>query len=499
MKIKEIQRFFLDVKVKDLNILNLWVLAYVAGKRVNVYEDSIAIKPGFFLSWAKNCDRQLNLKDLKGFLYQSINENRIPPEMENIYTSLHKRRKSSLLTAMRYSVELYEKFPKIQSVLPLPDLLRLWSSFVQVFNKRMGDEVKKHVDTKYQAIVEERLPVAEKQLKEFMDDSLKPPEFEPPPELPILERLKIYLENRPDEKGEVFNFEQNPFEIRHASFIGPVHAQKSENQDATYVKLIDPGFIFALADGVGTSMGARVASALAVREFCERAANEIERNSCFRKESLSSALEHVHRRLNELLEVFLEKVAEPDFASVRGIIQPDVAGRLCQNTINPKRRHWGPVLSTTLIGGAVLKSGHKYIACLVRIGDGAVERSRAGESGDGISSYFDMNEEEMAIESSLCPGPLGELSVKKAEITDMIELKEGDTLLISSDGLVRGHHLKVLEILKEFNTDFKNAQPFDLLKDISNRADRLYNDSSHQQKLFSDNISMILVTIKETT
>jgi hypothetical protein len=309
--------------------------------------------------------------------------------------------------------------------------------------------------------------------------------------LPLLD-LKSY-ENQEEAHQEMIG----SIQISRASSRGPNYAQKAENQDATFFKGYQGGVVFALADGVSTSMGARVAAKIAVKEFCQYMVQKAGPGTP-PADSLKGAAHHVQRHLTVLLETIVPSIKEPIFAGIRGNIPPETASRLCLNTLKPERRHWGPVFSATLLGGVVRKLPGEHEVYILRIGDGIAEHYRKNNSKDEVLPYFDVDRDEMLITSSLCPGPPGELSVKKAELQGPYRFNPGDSILISSDGLARGHSHRVWEKLKNINIDCQQSPAANVIDDVIRYTNDAGSDGMGPGQLFSDNLSLILINLMET-
>ncbi|MGE5341797.1 MAG: protein phosphatase 2C domain-containing protein [Candidatus Omnitrophota bacterium] len=495
---------FPDLNNEDEDIQNFWVISYVEVLKQNIEENfpkkEDIVLPGFFNGWRL---RSPTFDHLKKFLTppNSIHFEWDYEEAKKAHQKIHTAKDVKLLKACTHSIWLRDEYPQIQNKINPSKLLSLWSFFARAFNPCLEDW--RNINEKYKKIVEGRKENAEENLKrgrtQFLDGSTHPKNLQPTQiqrtqTLFTKFELSTYLD-RVDEKGDSVCI--GNVKASYASNIGPHLGQKSENQDATFVKKFRAGIVFALADGVGTSMGARKAAAVTVQDFCENLTGQLDQVSRFEEKYLIASVKYVHQRLNYLLEKFKANAADSMYADIRGSIQPDVAVRLCENTLNPTRRHWGPVFSTTLIGGVLWRHHEKMEMHILRIGDGIAEHYKKSTI-DPIISYFDMDAEEMVITSSLCPGPLGKSSIEKAEFLPPIEISPGDSLLISSDGLKRGHNQSVWEKLSEIHPKFNNLYAVDILRHMSNYADSNYNEKKGTEKLFNDNLSLILINIEDT-
>ncbi|GEM_PF-5580280 len=300
---------------------------------------------------------------------------------------------------------------------------------------------------------------------------------------------------RDDEYGQ--KIETRWQTLWHASHRGPQLASKLENQDATFAQSDNNGtMVFALADGVSTSMGARLASAISAREFCDNLASQLfQKKSSDAKDILLNGTAQAQHQLEKVLNLFMASPESNDFAIVRGQVQPMVAVRLLENTLNPTQKNWGAALSTTLIGGFIQPSSKKNIfdVHLAFIGDGVVEFYDVQKQTVERLLNIDANTTE--ISNAVCPGPLGRKSVEQSLFLQPFEMKRGDWLLISSDGLARGHEKYLFKVIDDsgFTTSQKHDEKFawELLENTAKSA-----DAQNVKSLFNDNLSLILLNIK---
>jgi hypothetical protein len=168
-----------------------------------------------------------------------------------------------------------------------------------------------------------------------------------------------------------------------------------------------------------------------------------------------------------------------------------------RNTQTAEKSFLQPALASTLIGGFLLgaeaQSGH--VGAVICVGDGAVEIIQK----DGtVQQILSTDSAITAITASMGPGPLARNAMKSSEImTRPIALAAKDRLLISSDGLARGHKLLVSQEINKFSSEGlwmqrdKPSAAFDLLDDLAATADRLRDSNS----LFEDNLSLILLEV----
>jgi serine/threonine protein phosphatase PrpC len=307
---------------------------------------------------------------------------------------------------------------------------------------------------------------------------------------------RFLASQRDDERGRYLSV--GDLAIWDASFVGPRSAGKSENQDATAVRILDSGAVFALADGVSTSLGARVAAIAIAEQFCRF------------DSSLSGSWNGTQNgRLNEILDwmdrylgYLLAHTDSRDFIEICGKdFQPASAKRLLENTRTGKIANMPAALSATLIGGIVVPGEQpgQFRVNLLRVGDGVVEHiDREGS----IEPVLEMDPQVLTISTAVGPGPRSRtgMNAKGAILTKAITLKEGEFLLVSSDGLTRGHNdlvtAKLNEILqREVIRDLRPGDPaavLEILRSVCQKADELHQ-SDGQSALFADNVSAVLI------
>ncbi|WP_263352916.1 protein phosphatase 2C domain-containing protein [Acidicapsa acidisoli] len=311
---------------------------------------------------------------------------------------------------------------------------------------------------------------------------------------------------RQNEQGG--SLRQEGLTLWHASYIGPKIADKSENQDATFaavaaVQASKPSVIFALADGVSTSMGSRVAANSIVRRFCEFVIQQMKSNEAVTVSDLIEAARRTQDSLDELATALLERTDGYIFDAVRGdSLHSKTAVRILEATQRAKASPIPAALSATLIAGIAqpIANGGSYAIELLRVGDGSVEHIRR----DGeVCPVFETNPEVVAIAQALGPGPRSRAhfdgSGEMIE-TKSVTLQAGESLIVSSDGLVRGHQQSVSAKVSELmGQEFLNtAEPtqadaaLQILHKACSFADELFKKDS-QQLLFADNVSLILI------
>jgi serine/threonine protein phosphatase PrpC len=299
----------------------------------------------------------------------------------------------------------------------------------------------------------------------------------------------------------------NGIVLWHASYIGPRIATKSENQDATFAILGDeasamPHLIFALADGVTTSMGSRVAANAIVRRFCEIALQQIPPGAPVQATDLVEAAKRTQATLDDMAASLLEHPQGYVFDAVRGSeLQSRTATLILENTLHPRSSAIPAALTATLIAGIAQSSAEgTFTIDLLRIGDGVVEHV---EAGGQVSAVLETNPEVVAISQALGSGPRSRAlfdNAGRSLETRTVTLQPGESLLISSDGLVRGHQQTVTAKLSELTgaAFWQTAQPTQpdaalaILHQACRAADEL-SETDPEQVLFADNVSLILI------
>jgi hypothetical protein len=301
----------------------------------------------------------------------------------------------------------------------------------------------------------------------------------------------------------------NRIALWHASNVGPSYAQKRENQDATFALSVGPRVIFALADGVSTSYGSRFSAVAIVSSFCDNLQRLIKADAKSRSNSLREAASATQVWLDNALSFLLANPQAPEWSDVRGCssnLADDVAIRLCENTINPTKRFWGPVLATTLVGGVVEPSedGERLKIAAIRIGDGLIEHIESLDLPGGVSPLLSMDGQVTEISASLCPGPLGQKAVANSEIIQE-SIIPGGALVISSDGLTRGHTFSVSQKLRDIvgipEIGLRRGDKtcaLAILQEAARHADYAFS-GDQDQKLFNDNLSIIALVYDRAT
>jgi serine/threonine protein phosphatase PrpC len=287
-----------------------------------------------------------------------------------------------------------------------------------------------------------------------------------------------------------------------ATHIGPLYDQKLENQDAVSTSMDRSRIFFALADGVSTSYGSGFAASVIVERFCSHLKEAVLAEGRFLPFMLVDAASSSQLWLDQSLAFLLANPSAPEWGDVRGSsnLADDVAMRLCENTRNPTNRFWGPVMAATLIGGIIqpAEDGQGTELQAIRIGDGLIELVSPLNLNGGISLVVSMDSEETEILSALSPGPFGEQALVNPERAQQL-IGPGETLLISSDGLARGHVSSVAETLRDITGSSQmgllredQASALGVLQKAAAYADEIFLNSP-QLKLFNDNLSLIVL------
>ena len=308
---------------------------------------------------------------------------------------------------------------------------------------------------------------------------------------------KLFVSHRPDERGGYLS--AGKVSLWMASHIGPNYADKLENQDAVCARPCGGGLVFALADGVTTSLGSRFAAALASFWFC-REARAFCQVSAPEPEMLIKAARLTQQSMDAMLERLLVDPVSADMGEIlrTSNFQRNTADAMLGNTKTAEMPFLEPALATTLIGGFILPAActGEFSAAVICVGDGAVER--IGQDGQ-VEQIFATDPAVTEIGMAMGPGPLAREALQGNGIEPRpITLKAGDYLLVSSDGLARGHQesiwKKANELVGDIRPQFRRCHSCaagDLLRDLAAAAEKS-DDSGH---LFDDNVSLILVAV----
>ena len=314
---------------------------------------------------------------------------------------------------------------------------------------------------------------------------------------PLLQKFQTRL----DERGE--RVETGALTAWYASHPGPHYALKSQNQDATNVASHGASLIFALADGVSTSTGARFAATAIVMTFCDSVKRMLLATRPPDIRCLIDAVHETQRALDDLVRDLLARWEAEDFSELYDPLPRESALKILQNTVAPTRARVAPALAATLIGGVVVgePGSDRVTAHVVRLGDGIVEHIRGNAE---IATVFDMDRTDSALDTLLAPGPHGRGAVDRIASAS-VHLEPADLLLVSSDGLARGHKQPVWRKLcdsirqdSRINLNYSSDVARVLLDEMALAADQLH-DKEPSSNLFNDNLSLVLISCAPLT
>lgn len=303
----------------------------------------------------------------------------------------------------------------------------------------------------------------------------------------------LFITRRPDERGGYVA--SGDLSLWMASHVGPRYADKLENQDAVCASKWRDGLVFALADGVSTSLGSRFAAAFAAFWFCREMQTSAP-GSRPGSEVLIAAAQRTQQAMDALLNRLL---ADPGGAHMDEVMRSScfpnqTAEAVLENTITAEKSFLQPALASTLIAG-FLQTGTRqgeFAGAVICIGDGAVERIAKDGTVDRI---FSTDPGVTAIDATIGPGPLSRQTLQ--DITGVpVVLNPGDRFLVSSDGLARGHQGSIWAKIEELDGDVRSRfrsgntdAAAGLLSDLAAAAENA-NDTD---PLFDDNLSLILL------
>jgi serine/threonine protein phosphatase PrpC len=275
----------------------------------------------------------------------------------------------------------------------------------------------------------------------------------------------------------------------HASHVGPAFASKSENQDATRVVANGSDLVFALGDGVSTSLAARAAAMTIVDTVCAALARA-PLGSADAPQRLIDAVDEGRRSLDDLLARF---VTNPELAMAGTDLPRASAIRILDNTRTRANRHLPAALSTTLIAGIVRRTASGIEATVLRIGDGIAEHIRNAQ----VRTVFGMESETTQISAAVGPGADAAVPIDRSTAIQSVMLQPGDRLVISSDGLVRGHASDVWSAIAPFlgHDRWNDASASGVLERAANAADAAYHENPDTVR-FDDNLSLVLIAAR---
>jgi hypothetical protein len=304
-----------------------------------------------------------------------------------------------------------------------------------------------------------------------------------------------FLAQRPDEHGG--SLTRGQIALWMGSHVGPSYADKVENQDAVCAFECGAGLVFALADGVSTSLGSRHAAALAVHRFCSEAAR-LYQCSGTDEAVLVEAAHYTQRGLDDVLEDILADPSAPVPEFLKSSMAEKTAFAVLGNTKTGEKDFLQPALATTLIGGFLQPGpdGREFHCTVLCVGDGAVER--IGQDGAAFP-LIATDPGKTEIGGFIGAGVRSRRMLEREGVTVGHQvLRAGEHLLISSDGLARGHTNTVWDEIVELTGDPRSrlergndAIAVGLLRDVAGAADARHEAGG----LLDDNLSLIVVAV----
>jgi hypothetical protein len=228
---------------------------------------------------------------------------------------------------------------------------------------------------------------------------------------------------RIDEAGE--RVDTSGVAVWFASGAGPRAA--GEGLAASFAVAFPGGVAFAVAEGVESSLGARLSSVVAVRAFCRAAAA----NPSAPEVAVKTAQGHLDMLLSALLAA---GDATEAFTRVRGSIPPANARRILRHTREPEDalRRVTPALVTGFVGAVAVSTGSGCRVSIVRLGPGLAEARVSG----GVTSVLEGPKGGPL--PLLGPGARGAQDVCRADAVAPLSLSPGDALLLGTPALARG-------------------------------------------------------------
>ena len=249
--------------------------------------------------------------------------------------------------------------------------------------------------------------------------AVKPPPPAPGGPGPDLSAYGIRI----DEAGE--RIQAGSATVWFAAAPGPRAA--GEGRVASFAVPFPGGVAFAVAEGAESSLGARLASVVAVRAFCRAAAA----NPTVPEAAVRMAQSHLDMLLSAILSA---GDATDAFTRVRGNTPASTARRILRHTKEPEEalRRVMPALSTSLLGAVAVHSGSTVLISTVRLGAGLMDARISGRVTPilGASSAPTV--------PLLGPGGRGAEDASRAESARPVTLSPGDALLLGTPALGRG-------------------------------------------------------------
>lgn len=228
---------------------------------------------------------------------------------------------------------------------------------------------------------------------------------------------------RIDEAGE--RVDAGRATVWFASAAGP--RAVGEGRAASFAVAFAGGIAFAVAEGAEASLGARLASVVAVRAFCRAAA--------LNPSTPEAAVKTAQRHLDMLLSALLSAGdATEAFTRVRGSIPPANARRILKHTKEPEEalRRVMPALATSLVGAVAVLSGSEFRVSVVRLGPGVVEARVSGRVASLLGGHKD------GAAPLLGPGARGAQDVRRTDSVVPVSVSPGGALLLGTPALGKG-------------------------------------------------------------
>lgn len=262
---------------------------------------------------------------------------------------------------------------------------------------------------------------------------------------------------RIDEAGE--RVDADGAAVWFASGAGPRPA--GEGLAASFAVSFPGGVAFAMADGAESSLGARLAAAVAVRAFCRAAAV----SPTVPETAVRTTQSHLDMLLSALLAA---GDTSPALAKVRGNVSAANARRILAHTRQPEEalRRVAPALSTSLVGAVALASKGGLRVTIVRVGPGSAEHRASGR----VSALFGAPQPGHA--TFLGPGARGAAELGRIEAAPPLTLAPGDAVLLGTSALAKGSTgawAALAELWPPFPEGFSTGET---ARDLLRRAER---------------------------
>lgn len=227
---------------------------------------------------------------------------------------------------------------------------------------------------------------------------------------------------RIDEVGE--RVDADGVSVWFAAGAGPRAA--AEGLAASFAVAFPGGVALAMADGVESSLGARLAAAVAARAFCRAAAVS--------PAAPDAAVRTAQGHLDMLLSALLAAGdASPALSRVRGSVPPANARRILAHTRQPDEslRRVPPALATSLVGAVAVSVRGGLRVSVVRLGAGSAEL----RSGGRVATLLGAVRVPAAF---LAPGARGGEEMGRVETVPAVTVAPGDALLLGTAALAKG-------------------------------------------------------------